>query len=436
MKPTTLLILVVLSTSTVAFSEIAPEDNTARLRQIDRNNNGVLESDEVDLGLWYRANKGKVDLKMPPTVQQVAEASASNAVVQLLHYEFENAHGKKPSYQFTELDAEIDFKLPKVEKPKGDPSKKPVPKDGDLKSRFLLRRSLDKAPLVFDTDKSAETMKQGPDKFANEGALFSYGHSFKDGADEWLAQGVLAYEIPFEGSIFSDTAIGRGLFSIEFSRINFRGTGSVKSSSPRFKAEDNLAKFSGTYETLVNWPQGIVGFTGSSLRFNAGWKTDWDFQSHIPMGEVEWTFYNGSLGFGSFNTSNNYLWFRIAPAVHADAGYVLEDGRWTKSTKGDTFAHVGPKIGLSLMPLPKSSLFRSNPLLLSASFSEFLDVTKQAKEIRAFTADASWYLRKPGSGSIGPVDPGVALTLSYRDYLNAENQSDDNSILLGLAVGF
>jgi len=428
---------VVLVTTMALAADLTPQENAARLRQIDRNNDGVLQSDEVDLGLWYRATGGKFDLKMPPTVEQVANASANNAIFKLLRYEFETDHGKKEKYSFDEVKADLDFRLPKSEKPDSGPLPGgPKPPAEGTKTRFLLRRSLDKAPLLFDTDKSPATMAQGADKLASEGALFSYGHAFNNGNDEWLAQGLLAYEIPFEGGLFGKTNIGRWLLSMEFSRVDFGGSGKPNNTSPRFKSEDNVANFGATYEALVNWPQGVAGFKGSSLRLNALWKTDWDFESQIPTAEVEWTFYNGSLGFGSFNMKNDYIWFRFAPTIHGDVGYVLEDGKWTKSVKGDTFAHIGPKIGVTLIPFPTASVFKGNPIVLAASFSEFIDITKQSKEIRAFTADISWYLRKPGSGSIGPVDPGMALTLSFRNYRNVENQTDDNSLLLGFAVGF
>jgi hypothetical protein len=421
--------------STEAMADLTPQENSARLRQIDRNNDGFLQPDEVDLGLWYRASGGKVDLKMPPTVDQVANASANNAIFKLLRYEFETDHGKKDKYSFDEIKADFDFRLPKSESPLPGGETKPIPKEP--KSSILLRRSLDKTPLLFDTDKSSALMTQGADKLASEGALFSYGHAFNNGADEWLAQGLLAYEIPFEGGLFGKTSIGRWLLSMEFSRVDFGGSGKPSNTSPRFKSEDNVANFGATYEALVNWPQGVAGFTGSSLRLNALWKTDWDFESQIPTAEVEWTLYNGSLGFGSINTTTSeYVWFRVDPTIHGDAGYVFEDGKWTKSIKGDTFGHIGPKIGVMLIPFPKVTVFKDNPIVLAASFGEFIDITKQSKEIRAVTADISWYIRRPGSGLIGPVDPGVALTFSFRNFRNVENQTDDNSLLLAFAVGF
>jgi len=424
--------------ATMAFADLTPEENAARLRQIDRNGDGVLEPDEVDLGIWNRATGGKVDLKMPPTVEQVSRASATNAVFKLLRHEFENDHGRKERYSFDELKADVDFRLPKPDKAGGGaPQPGGKPPTEAPKTRFLLRRSLDKAPLLFDTDKSGTAMAQDAEKLAGEGALFSYGHAFNTGADEWLAQGVLAYEIPFEGGPFGKTSIGRWLPSLEFSRVDFGGSGKPKGASPRFKDEDNVANFRVSYEGLLNWPQGVAGFTGSSLRLTALWKTDWDFQSQIPTTEAEWTFYDGQFGLGSFDTiTSDYIWFRFDATVHADAGYVLEDGKWTKSNKGDTFAHLGPKIGVTLIPFPNVSALKSNPIVLSVSVGEFFDLTKQSKEIRAITADMSWYLRKPGSGALGPIDPGVALTLAFRNYRNVENQTDDNSLLLGIAVGF
>jgi len=415
-------------------ADLTPQENKTRLSQIDRNNDGFLQPDEVDLGLWYRASGGKFDLKTPPTADQVAKASANNPIFILLKHEFESDHGKKDKYSFDEVKADVDFRLPKSENPV--PDGKPKPPADELKSKILLRRSLDKIPAFSDQDKSAVAMTQSADKLASEGALFSYGYAFNTDAEEWLAQGVLAYEIPFQGGLFGKTSIGHGLLFMEFSRIDFGGNGKPKDASPRFQTEDNVANFGATYAALVNWPQGIANFTGSSLKFNVLWKTDWDFESEIPTAEAEWTFYNGDLGFGSFNDKNDYIWFRVDPTIHGDGGYVREDGKWTKSVKGDTFIHIGPKIGVTLIPLPKVSVFKDNPVVITAGFNEFFNITTQAKEVRAFTADISWYLRKPGSGQIWLVDPGMALTLSFRNFKNVENQTDDNSLLLGLAIGF
>jgi len=420
-----------------ALADLTPQENAARLKQIDRNADGVLENDEVDLGLYYRATGGKFDLKFPPSSAQVAAFAATNAVFQLLRYEFVTDHGTKEEYAFSEVKADIDFRLPKAEKPQTDSLPGgTIPSSDRPNGKFILRQSLDKAPLLFDTDKSGSTMTQGADKLAGEGALFSYGQAFNNGAEEWLAQGLFGYEADFEGGLFGKTSIGRWLFSLGFSRIDFGGSGTPKTSSPRFKNEDNLATLGVTYEGLLNWPQGVWGFTGSSLRVNVLWKSDWDFQSQIPTAEVDWSFYNGRWGLGSFNTTCKYLWYRIDPTIHADVGYVLEDGKWTKSKEGDTFAHVGPKIGLALMPFPNAVILKDNPIVLNVSFSEFIDLTKQSLETRAFSADLSWYIRKPGSGKIGPVDPGIALTLAFRNYRNVENQTDDNSLLLGIAMGF
>ena len=193
--------------------------------------------------------------------------------------------------------------------------------------------------------------------------------------------------------------------------------------------------FGVTSEALLNWPQGIGGFTGSSLRLNALWKTDWDVESHIPTAELEWTFYNGHLGIGSFNTVCDLLYWRFDAAVHVDGGYVAADGQWTKSHQGDTFGHIGPKVGLSIMPFPLARIFQDNPLVLSMAFAQYERFTDESKEVRRATADAAWYLRKPKSGPIGPFDPGIALTLSYRHFHNVENEQNDDSLILGLAIG-
>lgn len=440
-----LLLIVVLASGTVnSLGQLSKEENTARLKQIDRSGDAVLQSDEVDLGFLYRATGGKLDLKHLPTATDVERDATNNAVFLLLRSEFDQDHGKKAAYSFDEVKADVDFRLPK---PSGGGSK-PPPADGkppgpaDEKppvppGRWLLRRSLEKIPATLaDTDESADAMSKGPDKLAEQGALFSYGEHLPTGASEWIAEGALAYEKPFVGGLFGPTSLGRWLFSMGFSRIDFGGSGSPKKTSPRFKDESNLLTPGISYEALVNWPMNVAGFKGSAVRLSALWKTDFDFQSHIPTAELDWTFFNGTLGLGSFNMALSNLWWRIDAGFHGDVGYVASDGEWTKTTQGDTFVHLGPKIGLTLIPLQQVRFLRDNPLVINASFAQYEALTRSSKEMRAATVEAAWLIRKPGSPLIGSIDPGIALTISFRSYDDLENQQTDNSLILGISVGF
>ena len=417
---------------------LSQEENVARLRQLDRDHDKRLDAAEVDLGLWYRAHPGKVDLKDPPSTADIQQKSAKDAVFQLLRYEFEQDHGRKSEYAFDELQADKDFRLPKAPAaPATGPTGKAPEPPVVPKGRFLLRRGLDKISTSFaESDDAATEMAKSPAKLADQGALFSYGRHFPSGTDQWTADGVLAYEQPFVGGLFGATSLGRWLFSASFSRVDFGGDIKKLKLPKQFRsAESSLLALGVTSEALVNWPQGVAGFTGSSLRLNGLWKTDWDLESQIPTGELEWTFYNGRLGIGSFNTTCDLLYWRFDAALHVDGGHVAADGKWTKSHQGDTFGHIGPKIGLSIMPFPQTRIFQANPLLLSLSFAQYERFTDDSKEVRRATADAAWYLRKPNSGSGGPFDPGVALTLSYRHFHNVENEQSDDSLILGLAIG-
>lgn len=434
------------------LSAISPEENAARLKSLDLNKNNLLDPDEVDLGLWYRGHPGKVDLQHPPRAEDIRTWAKKDAVFQLLRREFDHDHEKQiPPYKFEQIQADVEFRLPKAAKAKPKKPGEEAPKTPELppvvpKSRFLLRRSLSKLTATLaDTDESADNMAKSATKLAEEGALFSYGRHFPSSTDQWTAEGILAYEQPFVGGLFGPTSLGRWLLSAGFTRVDFGGditrdVGSFKpmSLSKRFKgAEANLLTLGVTYEALVNWPQSIpLGFTGSSLRANSLWKTDWDFQSSIPSQELEWSFYNGRIGLGSFNMASDYFWWRFDAAVHADVGHIASDGEWTKSVQGDTFVHIGPKAGLSIMPFPKAPILKDNPIVLTATFAQYEGLTSHSREIRAATGDLAWYLRKPRSGPIGPIDPGVAITVSFRYYDDVENEQSDDSVIIGLAVGF
>lgn len=436
MRANLLTSIIILAMWQSAWAGQTPKEaNATRLNQIDRNKNGVLDPEDIDLGIFYRTRPTKTDLQFPPPAADVTAFVQKDGIAILLRHDFDLRHKGHVglTYTFDEVNAD-EFKLPEPEHAStGAPSGRSA-----VLGRFFLRRSLDKILLSDDgSDKISKEMKSGPDKLVTDGALFSYGHAFVNGgSDEWLAQGVFGYDTPAPSSWFGAKDTATALMTLEFSRIDFGGTGKPSSASPRFKSEDNLANFGLTYQTYVGWPQVQGGFTGSSLALSLFWKTDWDFHSQIPMAQAEWTFLNGAWGMGSFNDKSSWLWWRFDPTVHADGGYVLQDGHWTKMHEGDTFAHIGPKLALTLIPFPNASVFKNNPLVLTVGIGEYLDLTEQSLEVRAFTADAAWYLRKPGSGSIGPIDPGVAITLAFRNYRNVENQTDDNSILLGLAVGF
>jgi hypothetical protein len=71
--------------------------------------------------------------------------------------------------------------------------------------------------------------------------------------------------------------------------------------------------------------------------------------------------------------------------------------------------------------------------VFDVSWSAYAKLNNKSKFVRSVSVESAWYLRLP-SESGGNV--GVALTLSYVNNHNVENQQDDDSLISGISVGF
>jgi len=383
----------------------------------------------VYFGLWYKGKGEAANLKQRPTDQQLQDAFKKDDVLNLLLAKFVRKHGLKPSYSFDEVDAKAEFGLPAA------PPPAPVPPSGNQpvptpQTRIFLRRSITKLPPGVGKDTAGNDMTKSAKDLVENGALFSYGHQFDPGVDQWTAQGVLALEHYFYWLPFGEPAfatISRLLSFAEFSRIDIGGETSKK--------ESNSLNLGTGIEQNVAWPTFSV-FDGSiaSVRFVE--QTDFDFESQIPTAAFEWMPTSDVLGMGSFNTSCPFVWWKTDVAIHADVGHVASDGEWTVSQQGDTYAHLGPKISVSIMPFPNWIFFRQKPLIITGNFAQYEKLSRDSKEIRIAGANASFYLRPPPDRPNPVFDPAVALTVSFQDYRNAENELEGNVIIVGLGIGF
>lgn len=424
--------LFVLIAASGAAAALSPSENASRLALLDRDSDQQISRDEVLLGLLNFQKEGKIDFSLP------LDASRSRAaierlpgperllILEVMFPEFEQRRGVKEYYRFDELDAAYDFRLPAVA---GPVNEQPLP--AELKPSFLLRRNLEKMPAGLAAPDTTGTELKKADKLIASGAMFSWGWA-SGGERQVLAEGLFAYEKPFSDH-WAPGTLGRWLFALGFHRVNFIGESEKPSqASPRFADETSLLAPSITYESGIDWPHS-GGFAPGIVRGNLLATTDWDFESMIPTLELELTILHGRAGLGSFNTKSPHLAWRLDFVLHADAGHVANDGKWTKHVEGDTFAHIGPKVGLKLRPFPNSAFSEKTPVVIDLSWSQYEKLTSNSKLVRNASAEISWFLRKPGKG---PSEPGVALTVAYKNLKNVENKKDDDSVISGIAVGF
>jgi hypothetical protein len=429
----------------IVEAKLPPAENSSRLKQVHPGTDSVLTTSDVYFGLYYKGKGDAANLKLRPTDAQLEEAFKKDPVLNLLLTKFVKKYGLHATYAFDQVDAEEDFNLPPA--PAATAARPSVtPSVPESKPHIFVRRSITKLPPGVGKDTTADDMKKSAQKLADNGAFFSYGRQFDLGVDQWTAEGVVALEqnfywVPFGEPSFA--TISRLISFVEFSRIDIGGdVADIKKKLQRPKisklfanSESNALNLGLGLEQNIQWPT-FGPFDGSiaSIRFVE--RTDFDFQSQIPTGEFEWMPTAGLLGMGSFNTLSNALWWKTDLALHIDFGHVASDGRWTVSSQGSTFAHIGPKASVSIMPFPTWSFFQKKPLVITGNFAQYERLTGQSKEVRIAGADASFYLRPPPMHPNETFDPAVALTVSYKNFRNAENELDDNVIILGLGIGF
>ena len=444
--PLAIFLTVVFLSFSSAEAKLPPAENAARLRQLHPGKDAVLTTSDVHVGLLYKAKGDANALKLRPADAQLDEAFKKDAVLNLLLIKFVKKYGLRATYPFEEVDAEEDFNLPPAPPSSSTSGPTPTPVMPESKPHIFVRRSITKLPPGVGKDDTGDEMKKTAKKLADNGAFFSYGRQFDLGVDQWTAEGVVALEenfywVPFGRPDFA--TITRFLSFVEFSRVDIGGDfASLEKKLHRPKisksfanSESNALNLGLGLEQNIPWP--VVGpFDGSIASIKFVERSDFDFQSQIPTGEFEWMPTAGLLGIGSFNTLSDALWWKTDIALHIDFGHVASDGRWTVSHQGDTFAHIGLKASVSIMPFPKWDFFQKKPLVITGNFAQYERLTAQSKEVRVAGADASFYLRPPPTHPNEVFDAAVALTVSYKNYRNAENELDDNVIIIGLGIGF
>lgn len=415
-----------------AVSEMGTYTNAIIFNALDTDESGKLEISEINAGFLIGAFPERFSFVTPPKEKDFAEL-ANTEQVRTRTQAFFQRHPLKPAYELAEIDPQRDLgfdrmpREPKITETAGEP-------------RVVLRRTRDDIPKAFVEDETKKDLIKNAKGVIGKGALFSYSRDFETSTDQWATEGVLAWVVPSVGRNFDLPSLNSWLFFGQWERVDLGGDierdaktrGGI---SPSFKSKESNSLMLGV-ETRqqINFPQIPGVLAGFIVKAAGQFHTDFDFQSAIPTFEFEAIPVGGNLGLGSYQTKWDALYWRLTPAFHFDLGHVSSDGEWTKSKQNTTFAHVGPKILLELMPFPKNPFVTKMPVIFTISVLKLAALTDDSMDAHEYTVDASIYLRKASTDH--PFDPNVALSIALKRIDDIENKKDDDSLTLGLAVGF
>lgn len=406
--------------------------NEELLKQLDFNRNGALEDIEIKAGLKYKLSGGTLD------VTKISAADISGAAVQRMWFNFTLNHGTKQRYAFSEVDSKRDFGLTKVFT--SGPTAEEVNSQPTIrKSEFKIRR--DKDDLKKDiTDADIK------------GALFSYGRNFNTDNDQWIARGILDYDY----TVYNNTAGGAFdsahlELTSEFNRVSTGGEVRETAPNPSFESKEiNSLVFGANLHMLFKRanpgdpldPSTPANFyAGTVIDLSGEWRTDFDFNTSVPMVTLDIAPIFSGIGMQSLNQKISWLFFRWSLALHIEGGKVSRTGPGTSLPMDTTIGRIGPHVTLDLLPFP--DLFDSR-LVLGLSFFQYEPFTANAQESRLLKASASYYFFVPTAAveqekPTGPKtlrDARVALTLEYTNGEVPDKTPRDNTLILGVGFAF
>ncbi len=416
---------------TVAFRCLAA-NNEELLRQLDFNKNGVLDELEIKAGLKYKLSGGTLD------ITKISAADISGKDVEHMWFDFKLKHGAKSRYAFSEVDPGRDFGLRKVFVA------------GSTPEEVNNRRFIEKGEFKVRRDK--DDLKKSITDPDIQGALFSYGRNFNSDNDQWIARGILDYDYLIYNNQIGGTFDSAHLdFRLDFNRVSTGGEVTKAAPNPSFESKEiNSLVFGTNLHLLLNGPShgdplapgaAAVFYQGTIIDLTGEWRTDFDFQSSVPMATLDVAPVISGIGMGSLYQKIPWLYFRWFFAVHVEGGKVTRIGAATSLPEDTIIGRIGPRISLDMLPFPDALDRR---LVLSLSFFQYEPFTADARESRLFKAAASYYFFIP-TGSVeqaGPTKPKsvrdarVALTLEYTNGEVPDKTPRDNTLILGLGVAF
>jgi len=264
-----------------------------------------------------------------------------------------------------------------------------------------------------------------------KGALFSYSRDYEKEIDQWVARSILGIKST------NDTSTGNVLYSDFTASI-----GLDKVSTGGSDADENdvlMLSFAGTAQFAT--PQELDPFA-TSVAVTAALidSTSTEFENHILGGTLDFQFFSSAkshfLGLG-LGKSNDFGPFYIIP----EFGMIVEGGSVVSGGGGessDEFLRAGPRAGLNVALrslTDRGDEDHSQPpgaLSLFTGYEYQWDMLGNGGDRSLFTAEVSWDIGK----NLQTKKTKTKLSVAYRKGEIPFSALDDESILVGLSIGF
>ena len=445
-------------------------------RQLDFNNDGFLQEDEIRLGLLNMRSKLNLPAlrdkakknggKVPKSIFEDHDKKQNDDDYETFRLQYDP--NKKMPYPLAEVDhADL---ITTLEQPG------PLQKDVEMypkKSRwdFRVRRTKDK--VVGALNNSSDTEKNAlVDPYA-EGALFSYRRDLDLSQDVWSARGAMGlkyslmdnpdYKPPQQrmgGKTNNAPPVDNTgalqdfswLITSTFDRVNTRGgTGTGTKEVDQLTIETGP---SGTWAWGSGGPLGMSAATGS---ITGSLATDFEFNKRVwsvnadlePLWILPGFHHFGSIGNGTnrIGRVSRLLSYRFGFNIHFEGGVVEEAGSSNTLRQYDSFARIGGKAHVEIHPFPD---YFKDRLSLEASYERYQGLLRKNTSPDAFRATARyvlntrsglWDMKKAAGDSSSPyvLEQRNILWAFQIEYLNGETpflDEKDHSITVGLGVAF
>jgi len=426
------------------FAEAQPATTKDQvLRQLDFNDDGVLDEVEVAAGLEFKVESGvngkaKIDLKKLKTKKHVSLADLGTLDPSLPTFQriFKHDFGSPP-YAIPALLGNPTFSAKKEFGLADELLAQPSPTPGwrtEDKGVIHVVRTIDD---LNNTEVAKIGDKPGQAQQAAKGALLSYSSDFNSGSDQWAVHGVLGLNFAQElvrdqpstpGTRAQPALVERWIRpSLALDKVN---------TSKSSKDEVDAVVFRLASGGVVTGIDSRVAFIdGFSSNFSATYATDTSAERSVLAGELNFQPIRdpsgGQLGLNSRFQPIFGKTIGVRPELifHVEGGTVLDDAGIPALMQAKDFLRAGASFGFSARC--GSAVVKHAPmlkgLLLHAGMQYYVDVTGNGPDVDLFLASANWSLDPDGH---------YTLTAEYRNGRSPLVLQRDNRVTIGLGVKY